>query len=96
MANESNPFGGLIKTMVNRTKVNVPNFEIAEVVEGNSKDNIKIKFSDIEIRPEQLWTNESLFLGEGLLPKDKVFVVPIEQGQKYVILCKIVSKEEDE
>ncbi len=95
MANESNPFGRLSKMMSSKAINNQPYFGIAEVIDGSSKETIKVKFSEIEIRPEQIWTNDDLFKNQSLQPDDKAFIIPIESEQKYVILCKVVNKDDD-
>jgi len=83
---KDNPFVQLIKSIRNDNKAQMPViFRFGTVI---STDPIKIDVAGTIQERQDLLKNSTL---DPLQPGDQVLVLPIDDEQRYVILCKVVG-----
>ena len=83
---EDNPFSSLIKTIGKVSKGQIPaTFRFGTVITDNP---IKLDVAGT-IQDKSSVLKNSLI--DGLVEGDTVLMVPVEDEQRYIILCKVVS-----
>ncbi|MCX7615624.1 MAG: DUF2577 domain-containing protein [Clostridiales bacterium] len=81
---EGNPYSILVQTLKNGEK-RPPGYRMGEIV---SENPLKVEVSGTVQTSEDLLKNDAL---ASFQKGEQVLLLPIENEQRYIILCKVVS-----
>lgn len=83
---EDNPFAAIVKTMREDNKAQIPvSFRLGTVI---STIPVKVDIAGIVQEEKDLLKNSLInFLNTG----DRLLLIPIEDEQRYIIICKVVG-----